>query len=287
MIAKAECIPCLVNQGLNALKKLNLNEELQKEVALRAVQYLSRFKTIDKSPAYYAYYVQQIVKELTGKEDPFKEQKRIANAKALEMLPSLMKDLETSEDPLAYALKVSACGNLIDFAVMGNVDFNEVLKDLLKRDFAVWDYDKLLERLQEARNIFIIGDNAGEIAFDKLLVKVLKDSGKEVFYGVKGKPILNDATLEDAKEVSMTDLCTVIDNGSDKVGTWLEDCSEEFRKIFFEADVVISKGQANYETLSNVERDLFFLLTAKCNPIARELDGEKGKLVLRYKSVLR
>ncbi|HIP42932.1 MAG TPA: DUF89 family protein [Aquifex aeolicus] len=159
---------------------------------------------------------------------------------------------------------------------------NQVNK-LLKKDFLIFDFEKFTERLKGANSIFIIGDNAGEIVFDKILVKTLKNLGKEVIYGVRGKPILNDATMEDAREISMTRFCKVIDNGSDKVGTWLEDCSQEFIKVFYNADIVISKGQANFETLNNVERDIFFLLVVKCNPIANETKGKKGELIFRYK----
>ncbi len=283
MIAYPACVPCLINQGLNAVRRLGLGEEKEKEIALRAVKFLSQFDSLDRSPAYYAYYVQRIVKEVTGTEDPFKEQKRIANRKATELLPKV-ESLLTEEDELVKALKISAAGNYIDFAVKGDFDIEEGVTSVLKNEFAVWDYEALLRELDRGRSVLIVGDNAGEIVFDKPLVRTLVGMGKEVVYAVKGRPILNDATLEDAFEVSMTELCRVVDNGSDKVGTWLEDCSEEFLKIFKDSEIVISKGQANFETLSSSGREVFFLLVAKCEPIARELGGEVGKFALRYMS---
>ncbi len=278
-----ECVPCLINQGLNAVKKLNLPRELEMEIALRSLKFLSRYDRLDCPPAYYAYFIQRIVKELTGNEDPFRDLKKLANEKALSLLPSLEKALERAKDPLLYALKVSAAGNAIDFAIKGLLDPEKELGLLLEKDFLVKDYEPLKEKLQEARSVLIIGDNAGEIVLDKLLVKTLKGLGLTVYYGVKGGPILNDATYEDAEEVSMTDICRVIPNGSDKVGTWLGDCSEEFREIFYGADVIIAKGQANFETLSEEKRNLFFLLVAKCEPIAREVGGKRKELILRYK----
>jgi uncharacterized protein with ATP-grasp and redox domains len=282
MRAYPQCIPCLINQGLNAVKKLRLGEEAEREVALRALKYLSSLRSIDRSPAYYAYQIQKIVREVTGEEDPFRSQKRLANELALDTLPYLEDLLKRSGDPLAFALKVSAVGNYIDFAIRDRVNVREDVRRLLKEEFLVWDYGPLRRKLGNARTVLIIGDNAGEIAFDKILVKVLREMSLEVVYAVKGGPILNDATLEDAEEVSMTSLCRVIDNGSDKVGTWLEDCSETFREVFLSSDVVISKGQANFETLSSAGRDLFFLLVAKCEPIAEETGGLKGKLILKY-----
>ncbi len=282
MVAYPQCIPCLVNQGLNAVKKLGLGEEKEKEIAIKAIKFLSSFERIDKSPAYYAYFVQRIVKEVAGTEDPFKDQKKMANKKALEVLPALEKMLSRAEDPLSFALKVSAAGNSVDFAVKGEVKLEEVLK-LLNEDFAVWDYEAFRNRLEDSKKVLIIGDNAGEIVLDKILVKVLKGRGLEVTYAVKGGPILNDATMEDAIEVGMTKLCRVIENGSDKVGTWLEDCSKEFKEVFYSSDVVISKGQANFETLSSAEREIFFLLVAKCEPIGKETGSKKGSLVFMRK----
>ncbi len=282
MIAYPACVPCLVNQGLNAVRKLNLGPEKEREIAMRAVKFLSQFDTLDRSPAYYAYFIQKIVKEIAGTEDPFKEQKEIANRKALELLPKV-EEIVKAEEELEKAVRISALGNYIDFAIRGELEIEKDIISLADASFAVWDYDRLKERLQKAKSVFIIGDNAGEIVFDKPLVKVLKGMGMEVVYGVKGKPILNDATLEDAEKVSMTKLCKVVDNGSDKVGTWLEECSEEFLDHFYRSDVVISKGQANFETLSSADRDVFFLLVAKCDPIAKETGGEVRRFILRFK----
>ncbi len=282
MRAYPACVPCLVNQGLNAVKKLGLGPEKEKEIALRAVKFLSQFDILDRSPAHYAYFIQQIVKEIAGTEDPFKEQKEIANIKALELLPKVEKIVNGEED-LEKAIRISALGNYIDFAIRGELEIEKDIMALAEESFAVWDYDRLKEKLEKAKSVLIIGDNAGEIVFDKPLVRVLKEMGIKVVYGVKGKPILNDATLEDAEKVSMTKLCKVIDNGSDKVGTWLEDCSKEFLDHFYRSDVVISKGQANFETLSSADRDLFFLLVAKCDPIAKETGGEVRRFILRFK----
>lgn len=283
MRAYPECIPCFINQGLNAVKKLKLPKEKELEIAKRCLKLLSQFEDFDQSPAYYAYFIQQIVKEIAQTEDPFKEMKKLANETALRMLEEVRKDYEKASDKLAFSLKLSAIGNYIDFAVKGVFDVEREVKGLLNDEFTIFDYEIFKEKLKEATSVLIIGDNAGEIVFDKLLVETLKDLGKEVIYSVKGKPILNDATVEDAVEVSMTSLCKVIHNGSDKVGTWLEDCSEEFKKHFYEADVVISKGQANFETLSEVERDIFFLLVAKCSPIASETNGRVKGLIFKYK----
>ncbi len=282
MKAYPQCIPCLINQGLNAVRKLNLGKELEKRIATEALKFLAGFETFERSPAYYAYFIQQIVKDISGKEDPFYEMKKLANSKALKMLKKLTKPKDLT--PLEWALKLSCVGNYIDFAIKGVFDIERDINTLLSKGFLVWDIDVFKDKLKDAFGVLIIGDNAGEIAFDKPLVEHLKSLGKEVVYAVKGEPILNDVLLEDASEVSMSKLCRVIDNGSDKVGTWLEDCSAEFREEFYRADIVISKGQANFETLNDADRDIFFLLVAKCDPIATETGAKVGNLILKYKS---
>ena len=132
--------------------------------------------------------------------------------------------------------------------------------------------------IDQARQILYLGDNAGEIVFDRLLVEILPR--EKVTYVVKAHPIINDATIEDAKMAGITDLVEVIDNGDDTPGTVVENCSSEFQKRFEEADMIISKGQGNYETLNLVPKNIFFLLMAKCPVIAREIECKQGSLVI-------
>ncbi|MDP4128257.1 MAG: ARMT1-like domain-containing protein, partial [Bacillota bacterium] len=150
------------------------------------------------------------------------------------------------------------------------------------KNFARDDYELFQQRLKDAREILILGDNSGEIAFDRLLAEQLSDFGVKVTYAVKGRPILNDATMEDAAYVGMTDRIRVISNGSGILGTILRDCSEEFKQAYEKADLVISKGQANYESLEALgkeDRRLYFLLRAKCEIVAESLGVELGEMV--------
>ena len=285
MKAYPECIPCLIRQGLNAAQKLRLSKEELFEVVKFGTRYLANFETYDKSPAYYAYHIQQWVKKLTGSEDPFKEIKKISNLKAAEILEHLKVEeiLNSSEDRLKVALKISAIGNILDFAILSEEEAFNKIKELLKKEFAVDHYERFRNDLKNSKRILILGDNAGEIVFDKVLVKELLNLGKEVVYVVKGGPILNDATYEDAVEVSMTSLCKVITNGNDRVGTFLNYASEEFLKEWERADLVISKGQANFESLSGIkDKKIYFLLTAKCNPVVKETGAKTvGDLVFK------
>jgi uncharacterized protein with ATP-grasp and redox domains len=285
MRAYPECIPCLIRQGLNAAEKLKLSKDKLYEVAKAGLRYLAGFETFDRSPAHYAYHIQRFVKELTGSEDPFKEIKKLSNRKAEEILQRLLSEgiLEGAENPLRVALKLSAIGNVLDFAILPEEEAFRKVEKLLVEKFRIDHSERFEEELRNARSVLILGDNAGEIVFDKPLVGELKKLGKRVVYAVKGGPILNDATLEDAKEVSLTSLCEVITNGNDRVGTLLEFASEEFLNEWNRADIVISKGQANFESLSGVkEKSVYFLLTVKCKPVAEETGAKKvGVLVFK------
>jgi len=278
MRAYPECLPCLVKQGLNAAEKLNLSQEQLFEVAKAAIKYLASLEQIDQSPAYYAYYIQQIVKKITGSEDPFKELKKLANQKAMELLQKLdvWKRLHSSDDPLRFTLKLSAIGNILDFAILPAEEAFTKILELLEKEFEVDHTEWFKKELELTEKIMILGDNAGEIVFDKVLVKLLKEYGKDVTYVVRGGPILNDATLEDAKEVSMTELCKVITTGTDRLGIFFDAVSEEFLKEWNQTDLVISKGQANFESLSEYnQKPIYFLLTVKCRPVAQETGAKK------------
>jgi len=289
MQAYPECIPCLIRQGLNAVQKLNLSKYELFEVVKFGTRYLAQFESYDKSPAYYAYHIQQWVKKISGSEDPFKELKSLSNKRALAILNHLMVDeiLNCSEDRLKTALKISAIGNILDFAILSEEEAFNRIKELLKKDFEVDHYESFKKDLKKTKKVLILGDNAGEIVFDKILVKELINLGIEVVYVVKGGPILNDATYEDAIDVSLTSLCKVITNGNDRVGTVLKYASEEFLKEWNNTDVVISKGQANFESLSDIkDKKIYFLLTAKCNPIVKETGAKKvGDLI--FKSIFK
>ncbi len=278
-----ECIPCFINQGLNAVSRLGLPPHIKKEIAVRSLKVISSFNSFDRSPAYYAYFVQLVVKEVTGVEDPFYTLKREANKKALEIYESILKMKPRNMEDIDWALKLSAVGNAIDFAIKGEFDLKSEIERLISREFSVYHGDIFKEKLAKAESVLIVGDNAGEIVFDRFLVEVLKGMGLDVTYGVKGKPILNDALMEDAVESGMADICKVIDNGSDKIGTWLDDCKPEFVEVFNTSDIIISKGQANFETLNDIRnKDIFFLLQAKCDPIGFENGSKKGSLIFRY-----
>ena len=165
-------------------------------------------------------------------------------------------------------------------SLIKNYDIPKQEPDLVRRkELETKTVDELHKQIREAKDILYLGDNAGEIVFDRLFIEQLPY--QKLTYVVRGEPIINDVTIEDAREVDMCDLVEVIDNGSDAPGTILDNCSHEFQKRFAYSDLIIAKGQGNYETLSDVDQRIFFLLQVKCPVIARDIGCEVGSFVVK------
>ncbi|ODA41028.1 ARMT1-like domain-containing protein [Desulfosporosinus sp. BG] len=279
-----DCIPCYIKQMLNTLAQTELPEEKMREIIH---QTLPLFPGLDPqgTPAENSTIILRKVNELLGIEDPFHSAKKESNELALKLLPQLKERIDQSDNPLFMALKIAVAGNIIDMGILKDFDVEGSIQEAMVKDFARDDYASFVQRLKEAREILILGDNSGEIAFDRLLAEQLSESGIKITYAVKDQPILNDATMEDAAHVGMTGMpeqIRVISNGSGFLGTILKDCSEEFMQAYKNADIVISKGQANYESLEafgKEDRRLYFLLRAKCEIVAKNLGVHLGEMV--------
>ena len=253
-----------------------VHEQLLREV-LRALDEMD----LRQSPPAMAQRIHRLIRELTGKSDPYREAKDRFNRLALDVYPKLKGCVEDSTDPLETTIRLVIAGNVIDMGVNNHLTDEQVHDAIDHAMDAPFDADlaTFREAISNAKDILYLADNAGEIVFDKLLIE--QTPLEKVTVVVKGSPIINDATMADAETAGLTDCVKVIDNGSDAPGTILEDCSEAFRQRFDEADLVIAKGQGNYETLSDADRDVFFILKAKCPVIARDLGCDVGSLVLR------
>ena len=222
-----------------------------------------------------------MIRELIGNNDPYRELKQRSNRSALRTCDELKEIVRTSEDPLETAVKLAIAGNIIDLGVKTSIKESEIeriISDSLITDFDGRQIEDFRNAVNQAKQILYLADNAGEIVFDRLLIEQLP--AEKVTLVVKGKPVINDATIEDAEFVGLTEIVEVIDNGSDAPGTILEGCSQTFRNRFAKADLIIAKGQGNYETLSDVKKNIFFILKAKCHVIARDLGCEVGEMIL-------
>ena len=280
MITYFDCIPCFVRQVLDSMRMITDDEQLHEKVLREALKMASEMD-IAQSPPAMAQKIHRFIHETTGVNDPYLEVKSRFNVLALRMYPKLKQQIEASIDPIETAVRLAIAGNIIDFGVDSSVDpirVEETIAASLTGALAAESLELFKELVSQAQDILYLGDNAGEIVFDRLLIEQLPF--EKITFVVKGGPILNDGVMEDAKTVGLTDIVDVIDNGSDAPGTILDGCSETFRNRFDRSDLIIAKGQGNYETLSDIDKNIFFLVKPKCNVLARHLGCEIGSLVL-------
>jgi len=275
-----DCIPCFVRQTLDSVRLTTDDQRIHEQVMRQTLSLISRMD-LRQSPPAMAQKIHRLIRELTGVDDPCLQVKNRFNKLALEMYPELRKRVQASADPFETAVRLAIAGNIIDFGVNSELAESQVEKAIADSLTAPLDTEVLTDlrnAIAQTKDILYIGDNAGEIVFDRLLIEQLPC--EKITFTVRGSPVINDATTEDAEIVGLTDIVSVIDNGSDAPGTIVESCSEQFRRRFNEADLVIAKGQGNYETLSDVDKDMFFILKPKCALVARHLDCEIGSLIL-------
>jgi uncharacterized protein with ATP-grasp and redox domains len=234
-----------------------------------------------KSPPVMAQQIHRLIRRLSSCDDPYKELKDRSNRYALELYPELRQRIDNASNPLETALRFAIAGNIIDFGVnnkLDRIDLSKTIEQALSEP-VFGEIEELYYAITSSKKILYLGDNAGEIVFDRLLIEELP--ADKITFVVRGGPIINDATMADARTTGMTDLVKVIDNGSDAPGTIIEECSDTFKQIFTNADLIIAKGQGNYETLTDVHKNIFFILKAKCSVIAKHLGCELGSFVVR------
>ncbi len=271
-----DCMPCLLRQALDAGRLASEDPEVHGQVLDAALRALGRLEDYPTSPE-LAGAIHAAARDASRNADPFAEHKARDIAAALALEPLLWEWLE-GPDRLARALKIAATGNVLDAGIAVDIDVAEVLHTELNLPFAISVADELAADLKHARTVLVIGDNSGEVVFDKILVSVLGESA-DVTYAVRGAPVINDATLVEAKAAGMADYATVISSGCRLPGTVLEATTDEFRQVFAAADVVLAKGMGNYEGLSDPPRRVFLLLKAKCGPVAADAGVAVGDYV--------
>lgn len=228
----------------------------------------------------YSERLHSILNSLTNITDPYKEVKQQSNDRVLGMYPACHTEVVLSANALDTALRIAIAGNIIDYAIDSRFDLQETIERVMNSEFAIDHSVEMFQDIEKANLVLYLGDNTGEIVFDKLLIETL--AHPNLYYAVRGKPVINDATLEDAIYVGMDQVANVISNGSGAPSTIIEKCSDEFKILFEEADVVISKGQGNLEGLwDSSKAKLYSLLMVKCDVIAEALGVRKGDFVVK------
>ena len=293
-----DCFSCFMDHGLGIARRSGLDEAAQREVLNRVAEMLPGFPP-DATPPEMSLQINRMIREITGRTDPFTEEKRQSNRLALNAVPGVRELIARSEDPLRTAIEFAIAGNSIDLGVSSDLDISAALQQLVQDEetrigaedpanFALPALRNDLARAVQGKSggtLLYLIDNAGEIVFDMLLIEQLQREYPRIRItaAVRHAPIINDATLSDAEEIGLTELVPVISSGSEAPGTPMAMVSDEFRDLFDSADVVISKGQGNYETLSDVEREMYFLFKTKCKVIARHSGSQVGDIMLVHK----
>jgi len=279
MITSIECIPCLLRQTLDAARMAGVDQEIQARIMHKVLALLSEMDLF-QSPPELAQKIHRIIRDTTGVADPYEEIKHKLNKAAMDLYPELKRMVQTAADPLTMAVRLAIAGNAIDMGVNGHFQSRDVLRIVataVEEPFS-GDIKSFRSALKQAKSILYLADNSGEIVFDRVLIEHI--SLDRVTLVVRGGPVINDATRVDAQEVGLDKLVEVIDNGSDAPGTILKDCSVEFQNRFHNADLIISKGQGNYETLNDVPGNVYFLFKTKCALIRDHTQQPVGTQVL-------
>jgi damage-control phosphatase, subfamily I len=272
-----ECLPCFLSQTIKTMRRMKEDEEAIRKV-VDAVCVLLPEQPHQATPAEIGREVYRLISQKTGVADPYLKLKEQCTRRALAVYPDMKKRVAVSEDRLLTAAKMAIAGNIIDFGADTVFELEKDVEEVLKRSFGINHYPAFAQKIRTATRIVYLADNAGETVFDRILIEELP---APVMYAVREAPIINDAVSKDAEEAGITDIAEVMSSGSDAPGTILNKCSSEFLGVLDNADVIISKGQGNYEALSDENRPIFFLLTAKCRVVARDLGVKQGAIILK------
>jgi len=267
MITSLDCIPCLIRQAIETLRIASTDENVH-ETVMRGILKIIAEADYKQSPPLIAQWLHRHLRGETGIDDPYKEIKKEFNELATFISDSLKYEILQSPDPVYAAVKLSIAGNVIDSGATAGITGSEIRRLINESYLEVLagDVSEFLRDVAAAKKILYIADNAGEIVFDRLLIELL--GPERITLAVRGFPVINDATIADARSAGLDKIVNIIENGSDAPGTILEECSVGFLKHYNESDLIISKGQGNYETLCDVNKNIFFLLKVKCRIIS-------------------
>lgn len=283
MKAYYQCAPCFLRQAREALDLATHDEALKMEVMEELVKIIGRNFNSRAVSNEMGTKIHRTIKDKTGNEDPYIMEKRKGNEIALKFLPQIREIIQLNPKLETYA-KAAIVGNLIDFGALGvDYDIEKGIITNMKADIALNQVEELEKEIIYARKVLYLADNNGEIIFDQLFIEKINEYDVEVTVALKEKPILNDACIEDAQQIGMDKVAKLVSTGNDSIGVIYHEMSAEFKQIFKNADVVISKGLGNYEGLTAMKlgvKSVYCLLNAKCEPVARDIGVSLGDNVI-------
>jgi len=283
MLLTLDCIPCMANSFVRLLKALGLPEK-EKEIALRHLLNALAEADYQQSPPALAGEMHRVIRAILKNPDPYKDIKEKWNRVMMDLYPDFQKIVREAEDPFYTAMRLAVAANVIDFGSQQQLDFMNTIDRGIHARLAIDDSPQLKRAVNSANTVLYVGDNCGEIVLDRLFIETMNHPN--VYYAVRGGPIINDATLIDAKDVGMDQVARVITTGDDSPGAVWDKACQEFQQVFKQADVVISKGQGNLEGLIEVEQNSYFLLVTKCHLIAEHLREKTEAFIVGWRPIL-
>ncbi len=277
----SECYLCLFRQIYNLTRRMSLNESKAGELLRGSAEILSKY-SMDVTPPEIAAEVYEFVAKTTGVKDPFLKAKKEAVSEALKFKKLFEEKLKSSENFLLDACKIAVAGNVIDLGVNQEYNIEKEIGRIFEFNFKYNDFEEFQKQLDSAQKIVYLADNAGENIFDEILVSAIKKRDVEVYYFVRGKPVINDVTFEDVKNLKIAELAEIVDTGVPSPGFHLNFANEKSKKLFYEADMVISKGMGNFECLfEECEREVFYFFKVKCDVVAKKIKAGVGDYILK------
>ncbi len=264
-----DCPECFVRQAIRTGQLLRCPNSVLWDLVKGCGTILSQIEH-EFSPPQNAVALYDMISLKVGKEDPFYQLKKESTQQALALYPRLKEKIKNSADPLDTALRLAACGNVVDYGVSSDFDLMKEVEEVFNADFFHYEYEEFAEKLHQVDWILYIGDNCGESVFDRMLIEEL---GIPVKYAVRGGPIINDVTKEDAVDAGIDQVAEIVSTGCRAPGIVFDWCSDEFKALYDSAPMIISKGQGNFETLSDEKREIFFIFKIKCKVVASFLDS--------------
>jgi len=284
-----DCIPCFFKQIIEVCRIMNLTDEETKKILDKLALHIPEIEMAASPPA-ISQFIYRMIKEQTGNPDPYKELKQKSNEIALEIYPELKKMVQNSENRLLKAVEIAIAGNIIDYGTMSNLNIDTEIDLIINseedkirnEDTKYFEYAEFINSLKKTKVLLYLADNAGEIIFDRILIEEIKATYPDIqiYCAVRGYPIINDCTISDTVSSGIDKIVTVISNGTDAPGTILKECSKEFLDIWNRSDLIVSKGQGNFESLSEAQENIFFMFMVKCQVLAKDIGCNLRDVIL-------
>lgn len=279
------CIPCILQQTIETIQIVSDDQEVRQKTINEVLGYLQGINYSDPPPL-LGKHIYDIIYKITGNNDPYREIRQKINHLALSLYDDLRKIVYQNPEPILTAAKLAVAGNIIEFTDKDDeVHLRRIVEHVHDLNFEINHIDKFIKDILKSKKVLYLADNAGEIVFDRLFIEMLQryypERSLDFTVIVRGAPIINDATVEDAKMVELDRIAKIIDNGDYAPAMVLSEISKQARAEYDHADIVISKGQGNYETLDTESRLIYYLLKVKCPVISNVINAQTGSLVFK------